>query len=90
MNSDKLKSIISKKSNGNSDISMQLYQMFFFEKILDRVSVSKYKHNIILKGGLLLSSIIGEDMRTTKDMDASLRSITLEKENIYKIFKFCQ
>ena len=86
MNSDKLKSIISKKSNGNSDISMQLYQMFFFEKILDRVSVSKYKHNIILKGGLLLSSIIGEDMRTTKDMDASLRSITLEKENIYEIF----
>lgn len=86
MNSDKLKSIISKKANGNSDISMQLYQMFFFEKILDRVSVSKYKHNIILKGGLLLSSIIGEDMRTTKDMDASLRSIALEKENIYEIF----
>lgn len=86
MNSDKLKSIISKKSNGNSDISMQLYQMFFFEKILDRVSVSKYKHNIILKGGLLLSSIIGEDMRTTKDMDASLKSIALEKENIYEIF----
>lgn len=86
MNSDKLKSIISKKSNGNSDISMQLYQMFFFEKILDRVSVSKFKHNIILKGGLLLSSIIGEDMRTTKDMDASLRSIALEKENIYEIF----
>lgn len=65
---------------------MQLYQMFFFEKILDRVSVSNYKHNIILKGGLLLSSIIGEDMRTTKDMDASLRSIALEKENIYEIF----
>ena len=86
MNSDKLKSIISKKANGNSDISMQLYQMFFFEKILDRVSISKYKHNIILKGGLLLSSIIGEDMRTTKDMDASLRSIALEKENIYEIF----
>lgn len=86
MNSDKFKNIISKKSNGNSDISMQLYQMFFFEKILDRVSVSKYKHNIILKGGLLLSSIIGEDMRTTKDMDASLRSIALEKENIYGIF----
>jgi len=86
MNSNKLKSIISKKANGNSDISLQLYQMFFFEKILDRVSASNYKNNIILKGGLLLSSIIGEDMRTTKDMDASLRSIVLEKENIYEIF----
>ncbi len=60
--------------------------MFFFEKILDRISVSNYKHNIILKGGLLLSSIIGEDMRTTKDMDASLKSITLQKENIDEIF----
>ena len=60
--------------------------MFFFEKILDRISVSNYKHNIILKGGLLLFSIIGEDMRTTKDMDASLKSITLQKENIDEIF----
>lgn len=87
MNSEKLKSIIFKKANGNSDISMQLYQMFFFEKILDRISVSKYKYNIILKGGLLLSSIIGENLRTTKDMDASLKSISLDKENIYEIFK---
>lgn len=85
MNSDKLKSIISKKSNGNSTIAAQLYQMFFFERILDRISRSKYKDNFILKGGLLLSSIIGENMRTTKDMDATLKSISLEKENILSI-----
>lgn len=85
MNSDKLKSIISKKSNGNSTIAAQLYQMFFFERILDRISRSKYKGNFILKGGLLLSSIIGENMRTTKDMDATLKSISLEKENILSI-----
>ena len=59
--------------------------MFFFERILDRISKSNYKNNIILKGGLLLSSIIGEDMRTTKDMDATLKSIPLEKENILSI-----
>ena len=82
MNADKLRSIVSKKENGNSTISAQLYQMFFFERILERISKSKYKDNIILKGGLLLSSIIGEDMRTTKDMDATLKSILLEKENI--------
>lgn len=85
MNTDRLKSIISKKANGNSTISAQLYQMFFFERILDRISKSKYKYNIILKGGLLLSSIIGEDMRTTKDMDAILKSIPLDKENIISI-----
>ena len=59
--------------------------MFFFERILDRISKSKYKDNIILKGGLLLSSIIGEEMRTTKDMDATLKSIVLEKENVISI-----
>ncbi len=82
MNKDKLKNIISKKANGNSKISQQLYQMYFFEHILERISKSKYKHNIILKGGLLLSSIIGNDERTTKDMDATLKSIPLQKEEV--------
>ena len=85
MNSDKLKNIVSKKAGGNSLIASQLYQMFFFERILERISKSKYKDNIILKGGLLLSSIIGEDMRTTKDMDATLKSIPLEKKEIMSI-----
>ena len=47
MNKDKLRSIISKKAKGNNTLSGQLYQMFFFEKILERISKSKYKHNII-------------------------------------------
>lgn len=85
MNKDKLKSIISKKADGNNNLSAQLYQMYFFEHILDRLSKSKYKHNIILKGGLLLSSIIGDDERTTKDMDATLKSLPLEKENVEHI-----
>ena len=50
MNNAKLKSIINKKANGDNNISMQLYQMFFFEHILERLSKSKYKDNIILKG----------------------------------------
>lgn len=61
--------------------------MYFFEHILDRLSKSRYKNNIILKGGLLLSSIIGDDERTTKDMDATLKSIPLEKEHIEKIIQ---
>lgn len=87
MNADKLKNIISRKTCGDNTISAQLYQMFFFERMLDRISKSKYKNNIILKGGLLLSSIIGEDMRTTKDMDTTLKSITLKKENIISIMQ---
>ncbi len=85
MNKDKLKSIISKKAKGNSNVLAQLYQMYFFEHILERLSKSKYKHNIILKGGLLLSSIIGDDERTTKDMDVTLKSLPLEKDSVIEI-----
>lgn len=61
--------------------------MFFFEHVLMRLEKSKYKNNIILKGGVLLSSIIGEDLRTTKDLDATLKSLPLTIETIKKIFE---
>lgn len=86
MNSDKLKSIISKKANGDSDTSQRFYQLFYFERILERISISKYKNHIILKGGLLLTLIIGSDERTTKDMDATLKGISLNKEEVKNIF----
>ena len=53
MNSDKLKNIISKKTHRNRDISQKFYQLFYFERILERISVSNYNGQIILKGGLL-------------------------------------
>ncbi len=67
-------------------MSLHLHQMFFFEHVLMRLAVSKYKDNVILKGGVLLSSIIGNDMRTTKDIDATLKSIPLNINTIEKIF----
>ena len=86
MNSDKLNSIIKKRAKGSNDMSLHLHQMFFFEHVLMRLAVSKYKDNVILKGGVLLSSIIGNDMRTTKDIDATLKSIPLNINTIEKIF----
>ena len=86
MNSDKLKNIISKKAHGNSDISQKFYQLFYFERILERISISNYRGQIILKGGLLLTYIIGDDERTTKDMDATLKGISLTKTNVEKAF----
>ena len=86
MNSDKLNSIIKKRAKGSNDMSLYLHQMFFFEHVLMRLAVSKYKDNVILKGGVLLSSIIENDMRTTKDIDATLKSIPLNINTIEKIF----
>lgn len=86
MNSDKLKNIIYKKAHGNGDISQKFYQLFYFERILERISISNYRGQIILKGGLLLTSIIGDDERTTKDMDATLKGIPLTKNDVEKVF----
>ena len=86
MNSDKLNDIIKKKSKGNNNLAHHFHQMFFFEHVLMRLEKSKYKNNIILKGGVLLSSIIGEDLRTTKDIDATLKSLPLDVKTIDSIF----
>ncbi len=51
-----------------------------------RLEKSKYKDNIILKGGVLLSSIIGSDMRTTKDIDATFKKVFHLMKNLLKIF----
>ena len=87
MNSDKLNNIIKKKSKGNNNLAHHLHQMFFFEHVLMRLEKSKYRDNIILKGGVLLSSIIGEDLRTTKDIDATLKSLPLNIVSIRNIFE---
>lgn len=87
MNSDKLNDIIKKKSKGNNNLAHHLHQMFFFEHVLMRLEKSKYKDNIILKGGVLLSSIIGEDLRTTKDIDTTLKSLPLDIYSINNIFE---
>ncbi len=87
MNSDKLNALIKKRAGGSNDISLHLHQMFFFEHVLMRLEKSNYKNNIILKGGVLLSSIIGSDMRTTKDIDATLKSIPLNEKSVKTIFE---
>ena len=73
---------ISKKTGVNPN---SLLQMCLFEGILEKLSKSKYSENFILKGGLLISSLIGVDMRSTMDMDTTLKGIPLNEVSITKI-----
>ena len=73
---------ISKKTGINPN---SLLQMCLFEGILEKLSKSKYSKNFILKGGLLISSLIGVDMRSTMDMDTTIRGIPLSEATISKI-----
>lgn len=63
---------ISKTTGANPN---SLLQMCLFEGILEKISKSKYSENFILKGGLLISSLIGVDMRSTIDMDTTIKGI---------------
>ena len=73
---------ISKKTGINPN---SLLQMCLFEGILEKLSKSKYSKNFILKGGLLISSLIGVDMRSTMDMDTTIRGIPRSEATISKI-----
>ena len=64
---------------------LELYQRFMFERILERISVSKYNENFILKGGLLLSAMIGINSRSTRDMDISIKGIDVSKEKMVQV-----
>lgn len=64
-----------------------LIQNYMFEALLKRISLSKYKEKFIIKGGLLLSSIFGVDLRSTMDLDTTIKGIPLTKENLEKIMK---
>ena len=57
-------------------------QYFAFERFLERLSVSRYRDNFILKGGLLLSSIMGIDLRTTMDIDVNITGMDFGQDEI--------
>ena len=83
--SEQIKGAIRNISKNKGVNPNSLLQMFLFEGILEKISKSKYNKNFILKGGLLISSLIGVDMRSTMDMDTTIKGIPVRKDLISKI-----
>ena len=75
---------ISKKTGVNPN---SLLQMCLFEGVLEKLSKSQYCENFILKGGLLISSLIGVDMRSTMDMDTTIKGLPVNEITIRDILK---
>lgn len=67
--------------------AQEVLQMFFFERILERLSASPFRKNFILKGGLLISSMLGISERTTMDMDTTVRGIQMEESEMIAAVK---
>ena len=73
---------MSTKVDVNENIILQNYML---ERLLERISISKYKYKFVLKGGMLITAIVGIDMRNTLDMDATIKGFDLEKDNLENI-----
>lgn len=71
-----------KEKNLSANTLLQNYMM---ERLLERISVSKYKDNLILKGGFLIAAIIGINMRSTMDMDTTIKGIPVNRESVERI-----
>ena len=83
--STQLKALIrnlSKEKNINSEI---LIRNFMLERLLERISLSKYKDKFVLKGGMLIASLVGIETRATVDMDTTVRGIELNESEIEKV-----
>ena len=57
-------------------------QIFMFERIIERLSISQYREIFILKGGLLISALLGIDERTTMDMDATVKGLPMNENAV--------
>ena len=85
--SRQLKDKVRNISDGNSNKASTLIRNFMMERFLERVSISSYRDNFILKGGMLVASIVGVDMRATMDIDTTVKALLLNEADVQRIIE---
>lgn len=84
--SRQLKDLIKNMAN-EKDINAQiLLRNYMLERLLERISISEFKDKFILKGGMLVAALVGVDMRSTIDMDATIKSYPVTEKSIREAF----
>lgn len=86
MDINKLKHIVNKNAAVTGVPHQSIYDMYFFEHFLYRISISKYAKNFVFKGGFLLESMIGLSSRTTMDLDLKAQKMIFNEEKLIEIF----
>lgn len=85
--SKQLKDKVRNVSKSDPRIAQVLLRNYIMERFLERVSVSRYKDRFILKGGMLVASIVGIDMRATMDIDATIKALPLNTTDTKQIIE---
>ena len=83
--SDQLKSRVRKMANGDNKKSLVLIRKYVMERFLERISVSPYRRNFVIKGGALVSSMVGAENRETMDIDTSINGFNLDEDTLKRI-----
>ena len=75
---------IAKNNKADARILLRMYMM---ERFLERVAVSSHSDGFIIKGGILVTSMVGVSMRSTMDIDTTIRGINLTEEDVLPIIR---
>ncbi len=86
-NAMQLKAIVKNVAKEKKISAQLVLQNFMLERFLERVSLSSYRENFIIKGGFLIASMVGLDSRATMDMDATIKGYLVNKETIQKMIE---
>lgn len=81
-NSDSLKAKLKNIARETNISHESLRKMVMFERLLMRISKSKYNKNFILKGGFLIAAIFDINLRSTVDIDTTIKGMKLNKESL--------
>lgn len=80
-----LKAKVRNIAGGNDSVSKAYIRIFFMERFMERVSCSEYKDHFILKGGMLVASLLGISVRATMDIDTTVKALPLTQADIERI-----
>lgn len=84
-NAMQLKAIIKNMAKEKNIAAQLVLQNYMLERFLERVSLSEYKDKYIIKGGFLISSMVGLSSRATMDMDATIKGYQVNEETVRKM-----
>lgn len=84
MNDTSLKAKVRNIAKAKKLPAQLVLQNYLFERFLLRLSMTEYKDKFVVKGGTLISAIVGLENRATMDLDTTLKNMTLTPNNIGK------
>lgn len=84
--SRQLNALIRNMAKQKSINAQIILRNFMLERLLERISLSPYKENLILKGGMLVAAMVGLDTRATMDMDTTLQGYPMTEDAIRVVF----